>query len=190
LINGASVVADLTPIGVKVKNLEQTKPLARLNGEQRVAAWERAQDRAGNRALSGFDLNKAAEEVAPKSKRKHKPTNEADIKKAAKNKKAREQRLRRKQEVEEREQKERIEKAQQEWETHVFQVKPQCALYGHTCTVVDLGPDTDADSLARLFLDGDDYDDAAFFRGGRLVAIVRNGEPTIFDVDEKSGTGK
>src|SRR5690242_18690292 len=34
-IAGASVMEDLTPIGVKLKNLEQTKPLARLTSDQR-----------------------------------------------------------------------------------------------------------------------------------------------------------
>ena len=49
MIAGASVLEDLAAVGAKPKNLEQTKPLARLNSDQRREAWSVAQERAAGR---------------------------------------------------------------------------------------------------------------------------------------------
>ena len=77
MIAGASVLEDLAAVGAKPKNLEQTKPLARLNSDQRREAWSVAQERAAGREVTGFDLNQAADQVSPKVKSEpHVPTKE------------------------------------------------------------------------------------------------------------------
>ncbi len=65
-IVAAAVARDLTPIGVTPKSLEHTKPLARLQPDQRRAAWQLAEESVEGRGLTSSDLEHAAAVVAPK----------------------------------------------------------------------------------------------------------------------------
>ena len=58
MIAGAEVVRDLEPIGSIPKNLEQTKPLARLNSEQRREAWSAAQEQAAGKEVTAGILSR------------------------------------------------------------------------------------------------------------------------------------
>jgi hypothetical protein len=70
LIAAASVASDLTPIGVSPKNLEQTRPLARLKPEQRREAWEGAQKKANGKPVTAKALENEAARIAPKDRSK------------------------------------------------------------------------------------------------------------------------
>ena len=66
LIKGAAVVQNLTPIGVKPKNLAQCVPLARLEPEQQREAWSVAQENAAGKEVTAFRLEQAALQIAPR----------------------------------------------------------------------------------------------------------------------------
>jgi hypothetical protein len=62
LIEAAAVAAILTPIGVKVKNESQLRPLVGLSPQKIPVAWKRAQEMAGGGQITAKVVRRAAEE--------------------------------------------------------------------------------------------------------------------------------
>jgi len=163
MIAGASVLEDLTPIGVKPKNLEQTKPLARLNPDQRREAWRIAEQRAAGKELTAFQLEQAALQVAPKVPRRRIRLTKEETAKA---KRTRERRSRRVQRMWE----EARKRQREEWEQKIR------ATWSHaeSCSGLKsefVESDID-DAVARAFELGPSIGDVAFFQGARFLAVV------------------
>lgn len=66
LIAAARVNRNLRPMGLSLGSERQARELARLTPEQQVAAMSAAQAAAGERAPTGAEVTRAAEQVAPK----------------------------------------------------------------------------------------------------------------------------
>ena len=181
LIDGASVRADLTPIGVTIKNLEQTRPLARLDTEQRQEAWKRAQEISGDKEPTGVEISQAADEVAPKPVR---PSIVRGLEREKRREKAREKRERKASEARERKAEENG-KSQGNLADYLdcgqTRFRFMCLIAGGG-NFHALGHRVGEDvNHATTFAVERGRADEAFFRDGRLVAFVKDGIPTIFE---------
>jgi regulator of replication initiation timing len=166
MIAGAAVAKDLEPIGSIPKNLEQTKPLARLDSNQRREAWKIARERSGDKEPTGAELEHAAKVVAPpKPKRvETEEEKEARLARAKKNKAAQERKQRNEQEKADRQQQQRL----AEWSEGFHVVANQFeGRFRHRPAYQDLRR-----AIAAAGKEGGDKTDVAIFQGGRWVASV------------------
>jgi hypothetical protein len=179
MIAGVSVVDDLTPIGAKPKNLEQTKPLARLKPDQRREAWAVAQEQAAGKEVTAFDLEQAATKVAPK------------VKPPAKEQLVKEKRAR--QSREQREKKRAAEEAQSakkirdRWEKEIVAVRSPGKEFGGMPRF--MGDDAER-ALDEIVLQGESGGEFVLFRAGQIIDVVLwdNGSP-VFATREEMLTG-
>lgn len=164
MIAGASVLEDLTPIGAKPKNIEQTKPLTRLKPEQRREAWAVAQERAAGKEVTAFDLEQAAAKVAPKVSKMAPPPTKEQLVKAKRARVSREQRERKRQEELDRYEREKLEA----WENDIIVTRSPKERWRATEIA---GRDLEK-AIAKVVAQGKYDGDIALFRSGRLLAVV------------------
>ena len=167
-------------------NLEQTKPLARLDSVRRREAYKLATEQATGKELTTWDLEEAARRVAPKVVATHPDRRTKEqIEKTMKNRERRERK-------EEREQEKKDNESRAAWEKDIVAVLWLFKRYGGP-TWQNLG--TDVDQAIADVIAGEDSRPKVtllFFQGGRLIAAVifKDGSPVVVRRAEMEGGPK
>jgi hypothetical protein len=160
LIASVPVVKNLASIDAKPKNLAQTRPLVRLTPDQQQQAWGLASQKAAGNEVTAFALECAASTVSPKNPPRSGTRTKEQKAKMERNRERRDKKWKLLQEKADRERRE-------VWEKDIQAVRSPLGHGIHEPVYQDIEL-----AITNVVEQGAAEGDVAFFRGGRLLALV------------------